>query len=228
MARRGKQLELVFRSWGGKRKGAGRPKRTAETVEHGERPRHSRHHPVHVTLRVRDDVPSLRESRVFSRLRGCFAKGRDRFGFRLANYSVQGNHVHLIVEAHDKRALTRGLQGLKIRLARAVNRACSRQGKVFAERYHARPLKSPREVRRALVYVLFNERHHLASRGLSVAPWSLDSCSSAREFAGFVFHPELPRPERREHETTLPARCYLLRVGWRRHGLIRLEEGPKR
>lgn len=226
MAKRkgGGQQAFHFRTWGGARKGAGRPKRSGETVAHGLRPAHSRHTPVHVTLRVREGVPSLRGSQLFRRLRSCFAKARERFGFRLAHYSVQGNHLHLIAEACDRRALTRGLQGLAIRLARAVNRVHSRQGRVFAERYHARSLGSPREVRRALVYVLFNERHHLAAGGRSLPPWWLDECSSAREFQGFTLHPDLPWPAIIPHETTVPALCYLLRVGWRRHGPIRPEE----
>jgi hypothetical protein len=111
-------------------------------------------------------------------------------------------------------------------VAKAVNRLHSRRGRVFAERYHARPLRSPIEVRRALVHVLFNERHHLAQRGLSLPPWWLDACSSAREFSGFVVPREIPPPALGPRETTVPARCYLLRVGWKRHGLIRIDEAP--
>lgn len=222
------QLKLVFGNRGGARRGAGRPKRSRETVRHERRPNHSRRHPLHVTLRVRADVPSLRGSRLFRRLRAAFAKGRERFGFRLTHYSVQGNHVHLVAEAQDRRALTRGLQGLSIRLAKAVNRVHQRRGRVFAERYHARTLRSPSEVRRALVYVLFNERHHLAARGLSLPPWWLDACSSAHEFDGFALHPALPPPVLVERVTTVDARSYLLRIGWRRQGLIRLDEEPSR
>lgn len=223
MRRRGRQQAFVFRTWGGKRPGAGRPHRSSETVKHAARPAHSRHVPVHITLRMREGTPSLRGSRLFRQLRGCFAKARERFGFRLVHYSVQGNHLHLIVEATDRRALCRGIQGLSIRVARTVNRVHGRKGKVFAERYHARWLHTPLEVRRALVYVLFNERHHLAARGLSLPPWWLDTCSSAREFHGFAPLPGLPPPCVAPYETTTPAVGYLLRVGWRRYGPIRLD-----
>lgn len=226
--RRSVQLALAFRTWGGARAGAGRPKKSAESVAHVARPSHSKRYPVHVTLRLRDGLPSLRGSKLFRRLRAAFGKARARFGFSLSHYSVQGNHLHLIVEANDRRALTRGVQGLSIRLARAVNRVHSRKGRVFAERYHARALRTPLEVRRALVYVLFNERHHLAARGLSLPPWWLDRCSSAGEFTGFSWHPELPPPPLIEHETTVPARCFLLERGWRRYGLIGLDDEPSR
>jgi REP element-mobilizing transposase RayT len=223
------QLAFAFRTWGGRRAGAGRPKKSAETVSHAARPRHSKHHPLHVTLRLLPGRPSLRGSRLFRRLRAAFRAARERFGFTLSHYSVQGNHLHLLVEANDRRALSRGVQGLAIRVARAVNRVHARRGRVFAERYHARALRTPLEVRRALVYVLFNERHHLAQRGLSLPPWWMDPCSSASEFSGFRPLPELPPPHLVPHHTTVPPRFYLLRTGWRRrHGPISLEETPAR
>jgi REP element-mobilizing transposase RayT len=214
-------------SWGGRRVGAGRPRQnTKHFASHARRPSHRRDHPCHVTLRLLEGVPSLRGSRLFRRLRAAFQRGRDRFGLRLVHYSVQGNHIHLIVEAQDKRALSRGMQKLTVRLARAVNRVHARRGKVFSRRYFSRPLLTPLQVRRALVYVLFNERRHLRQRKLSLPPWWLDKCSSAFEFDGFVFHPEMPRPKLIGHETTVPPRTPLLKTRWRRLGLVRLEEEP--
>jgi REP element-mobilizing transposase RayT len=197
-------------------------------VPHGRRPHHSRHHPVHVTLRVCKGAPNLRGSRLFRRIRAAFAKARDRFGFRLSHYSVQGNHIHLIAEAAGTRALSRGIQGLSIRIAKAVNRVHTRRGRVFERRYFARPLATRLQVRRALIYVLFNDRHHIAQRGLSLPCWSLDKCSSASEFQGFAPHPELPPLRIIAYETTVPPRCYLLRLGWQRYGLINREEEPAR
>jgi hypothetical protein len=159
-------------------------------------------------------------------LRSAFTTARARFGMTLAHYSVQGNHVHLIVEANDQRALTRGIQGLAIRLAKAVNRVHERRGSVFDERYHARALRTPVQVRRALVYVLFNERHHLAQRGLSLPPWWLDPCSSAHEFSDIAWHAELPRPSPVAQTSTSPPRFYLLKVGWKRCGALSFDEAP--
>src|SRR5213078_4798003 len=60
------------------------------------------------------------------------------------------DHLHLIVEADDRATLARGVRGLTIRMARAVNRALGRRGAVCADRYHSRALTSPRAVRHAL------------------------------------------------------------------------------
>lgn len=215
-------------TWGGRRPGAGRKRNSSRSVPHTARPPHPRRYPLHVTWHLRPGVPSLRGSRLMRRLRSSFAKARDRFGFRLTQYSVQGNHLHLIAEAVDKRALSRGLQGLGIRIAKAVNRVHSRRGPVLSERYFARELKTWLEVRRALVYVLFNDRRHLAQRGLSLPPWCLDPCSSAREFASFRSHPELPAVPFIGHWTTAPPRTSLLRFGWLNLGRIGIEEEPAR
>ena len=136
--------------------------------------------------------------------------------FRVIHFSVQTDHVHVLVEATDTYALSRGLQGLAIRLARAVNRALGRNGKVWADRYHARGLATPREVRNALVYVLQNFReHHPGGTGL-------DPCSSAAWFDGFREAPA-PVPLGR---AIVPARTWLAAVGWRRRGLIDVDEVP--
>jgi REP element-mobilizing transposase RayT len=119
-------------------------------VPHRRRPTLSPRHPVHVTWRVLPHVWNLRSRRCFSRIAKCFARGRDRFGFRLVHFSVQGNHLHLIVDADDERALARGIQGLGVRIAKALNRVMGRKGTVFADHYHSRILRSPTEVRTRL------------------------------------------------------------------------------
>ena len=115
---------------------------------------------MQVTVRVGAGLPSLRHRRLRSTVFRAFEAGAERFGFRLVHFSVQSNHLHLVVEANDRRALTRGMQGLAIRVAKAINRRLARRGRVFADRYHARALRSPREVRHALRYVLLNAQRH--------------------------------------------------------------------
>jgi len=123
----------------------------------------------------------------------------------------------MIVEADDRTRLSRGLRGLAIRVARAVNRALGRRGPVWGDRYHARPLKTPREVRHALVYVIQNAKKH--ARGVH----GLDPCSSARWFDGWS---DEPAAGARECAPVARARTWLARVGWRRHGLIHRDEQP--
>ncbi len=160
-----RQGAFRFRTWGGKRRGAGRkPSRRRAGVVHRRRPLLKARFPVHVTWRMRDGVWNLRSRRCFTALARAFWSGADRFGFRLVHYSVQGNHVHLLVEANDERALSRGMNGMGVRVARGLNRVMRRHGKVLDDRYHAHVLRTPSEVRRAREYLLQNARKHYGLR----------------------------------------------------------------
>jgi hypothetical protein len=131
--------------------------RPLHKVPHRKRPTLCARHPVHVTWRVLPHVWNLRSRRCFSRISECFLQGRDRFGFRLVHFSVQGNHVHLMVEAHDERALA---------------------------------------------YVLMNFLHHFPDEAPAYARDRRDQYSSAWR-------------ERGRDPPVVPARTWLLSVGWR-------------
>jgi REP element-mobilizing transposase RayT len=160
MARALKQLLLPCKGRGGWRPGAGRPKKKNAGVSHLKRPTLPARYPVHVTLKLRSEVPNLRTEKRFLAAKKAFRYGCDKFGMRLIEFSVQSNHIHLIVEANDRGALSKGMQGLLIRLAKQINRACERSGHVFADRYHAHILKTVPEVRNAVHYVKFNGNKH--------------------------------------------------------------------
>ena len=170
---------------------------------------------MHVTLKVTKGLPNLRRKEAFRELERAFVAGAERFGFRLQHYSVQTNHVHLIAEAKDERALSSGMQGLSIRMAKALNRLWARSGKVFADRFHSRALTTPREVRNALAYVLLNSNHH----GVRHVDGP-DPCSSGASFDGWKNGKNTPAES--SPGFLARARTWLLRVGWRRHGLIPL------
>src|SRR4030088_1574773 len=156
-----RQLKMTFRTWGGARKGAGRkPKGAKAGVPHLVRPVLKRRFPVHVTWKMGPEVFSLRSQRCFSVLAPAVWAGADQFGFRLVHYSVMGNHVHLLVEASDRQALGRGMKGLGVRIARALNRLMQRRGNVLGDRYHAHILKTPTEVKNARHYLLTNAKKH--------------------------------------------------------------------
>jgi putative transposase len=123
-----------------------------------------------VTLRVLPEVWNLRTKRAFSVLRLALSEGGNRLGLRLCDFSIQGNHLHLIVEANDTRTLSRGMQGLSVRIAKALNKLMSRHGKVLADRFHSHVLRSPREVAHALHYVRTNDDKHRVCRGEIVIP----------------------------------------------------------
>src|SRR3954451_8426116 len=95
--RKRKMVQLELPTWGGRRKGAGRPK-VKGVVLHRRRQPHKSRFPLHITLKIRREVGSLRTDRRFARIQRAFRYGKDRFGMRLVEFSVQGNHIHLIVE----------------------------------------------------------------------------------------------------------------------------------
>src|SRR5881394_3461015 len=127
-------------TWGGRREGAGRKPAPRRRVSHRARPEHTARFPLHVVLRTLRGIPSLRRRRIFDAVRAAVEAGCSRFGMRIVHFSVQGNHIHLIVEAADKLSLTRGMHGLMVRIARA--------------------LQTPTVVRRAVRYVLDNAMLH--------------------------------------------------------------------
>ena len=173
---------------------------------------------MHVTMRARGGLPSFREQVLFTELRACIreASRSPSVGeaFRVLHFSIQRDHVHVIVEAHDRSALSRGVQGLAIRLARAVNRTFGElRGIVWADRYHEHILRSPREVRNAIVYVLMNGKKH--GLVLEIDPFSSAAWSDA--IRGNVVRDDTP---------VVAPRTWLAGVGWRRCGLIDRKERP--
>ena len=165
-------------------------------------------------------LPSLRTRRCYRVIAEAMARGKERMGMRLVHHSVQGNHIHLIVEADDERCLSRGMQGLCIRIARGLNRMLGRRGKVFADRFHSRVLRTPTEIRRALCYVLNNWRKHAAERGRRHPSRRVDVYSSGLWFTGWRTAPRQDHPPWVRPDTTTRALSWLLARGWRRRGLI--------
>jgi REP element-mobilizing transposase RayT len=162
-------LNLPFR--GGKRRGAGRkPRGRLALVSHKARPQFSKPTPAHVTVRVRKHVWNLRSKRAWTRIRDVLAASCGRLGLRLIQFSIQGNHIHLIVEASRHQDLSRGMQGLSVRIAKALNAMMKRKGAVFADHYFSRLLKSPTQLVSAIKYVLGNHTHHFGQKG--VDPYS--------------------------------------------------------
>ena len=180
--RRPRQLGLVFRTWGGARKRAGRkpnvPGRPG--VPHRAYFRLERRLPVHVTLRMAEHVWNLRSRRSFNIISKALGEAMDRFGVRLLKFSVQGNHIHLLVESGDRKSLGRAIKGLSVRLARGLNELMGQQGRVVADRYHAHVLRTPTELRNAMKYISRNAHRHAAQWGQPlpqdwIDPYSSDS-----------------------------------------------------
>lgn len=228
-----KQLELPLTSgWGGARRGAGRrpaaPKARSR-VPHAKRPKHVGRHPVHVTLRAKHGLPSFRQQLIHRLLAGVLRDQRRRryqSTFRVLHFSIQANHLHLIVEADTERAaadgykpLRFGVSGLEIAFAKRLNRLLHRKGKVWADRYHRHDLKTPRETWFGLAYVFGNYTHHgERSYGAGV----VDLFSSACMFDGWAEEHFVPLRADRWRWPVCRAQTWLARVGYRKHGLLPL------
>jgi hypothetical protein len=217
---------------GGRRPGAGRkPKGERAGVRHRQREALPHRFPVHVTVKLQRHLPRMRLRSAYAALRAAFLAGRSggasraAGAFRLCHYAVLNDHLHFLVEAQDRATLARGLQGLLIRIARALNKLWRRSGAIFADRYHDHILKTPREVRNAIRYVLDNGRKHAAEGQEIAVPHAIDPFTSAPWFDGFRETFTI-RGVDFQIRPTIPPRTWLLRKGWRRHGLLSIHEFP--
>ena len=208
---------------GGRRDGAGRRKRMG-CVAHRSRDKVTRHDPRLVTMKCAKELPSLRSPRGEQVIAGAI-RSAQRDAFRIVEYSIQSNHLHFVLEADDARALANGMRSLTCRVARGLNRLWSRRGAVFPRRFHDRVLRSLRQVRNALRYVLNNYLKHehvpTTVRGAAV----VDPYSSARWFDGW-------REGARAwgggdgRRPAVVRGGWKLGVGWRRYALISVREVP--
>lgn len=188
-------------------------------MPHAARPRLSGREPVLVTLKMVEGLSSLRSTGLFRRVLASLLQAKERFDTRVVHFSVQSDHVHLLVETASKSALSRAMKGLAVRLARAVNRELGRTGAVLRDRYHARVLGTPRQTRNAIAYVLCNARKH--GHAPPRRGW-IDRCSSAGSFDGWSV---ATATNTAPLATSVP-RTWLLRIGWRRGGPLDPDHRP--
>jgi hypothetical protein len=166
-------------------------------------------------------LPRLRADLPFGVISNAI-RAAQRSGFRIAHFSVQRDHVHLLVEAADMRALSAGMRGLVIRLARRLNAALRRSGRLWGDRWNGRALGSPREVKNALAYLFFNARKHrelpFGIDGYASSVWAWDC------FGDPVYRDGLEALARSREPPVAAPRTWLLRTGWRRHGLLGMRD----
>ena len=202
---------------GGPRKGAGRKPAARPVVHHVGREPFSDLRAGHVTVRVGREIPDLRCESFVEEVRRSFRQAREQGDFRLVHYSVQSDHVHLVVEAHGSEAMGRGMKSLSSRIARAVNRVFEHTGPVLEGRYHLHLLRTVAEAWNALRYVLLNAHKHFWRRFGKKPHPQIDWASSGHHFEGWTCKP--PGSRNDPPEVAQP-RSWLLREGWKRRGLI--------
>jgi len=213
---------------GGKRRGAGRkPKGPRAGERHQARPDFKAYHPLHVVVRVAPSVGSLRRRTLYKAMRDATITAALREWFRIVHISLQRNHVHLIVEADDRAALSRGMQSFLISAARHINTALGvgarrRRGKVFADRYHVEVITTPTRARHAISYTLSNWRKHGEDRAGLPSTWLVDPFSSGISFPDWVeLEGEVwmwPIRETYDPLVVRRPRSWLLREGWKKAG----------
>ena len=247
-SKRGPQLALTYekrdkngQKRGGKRDGAGR-KRVAHTLGKGKKyePHVKRtaidpRHPQHVTLTVVGDIASLRTMDMYAAVKKAIVIANDD-SFRIVHHSVQGNHIHLVVEAASKQTLAAGMKRFEISCAKRINAAMTRRigtkrkGQVFADRYHATPITNVRQLRNVLRYIMNNWRHHAQSTRNDVGLYDgrLDPYSSAIWFEGWKERTtkEIHVPPDYDPPPRVEAKTWLLRQGWQKAPPISCWEIP--
>ncbi|HEY0476991.1 MAG TPA: transposase [Kofleriaceae bacterium] len=231
---------MLFKQRGGKRRGAGRPpKGTRAGSPHKERPYLNARYPVHVVLRTVGAVGNLRRRCVYQAIREATITTARREDFRIIQLSIQRTHIHLLVEAESKRALSSGMQGFQISAAKQLNAAISkgtpgprRRGPVFPDRYHAEIITSPRQARHALSYIMNNFRKHQEDRQAPMSSWAIDWFSSAVTFPGWAEYGDEPffwrGPETYDPLVVYQPKTWLLREGWKKSGPISYGDVPSR
>jgi REP element-mobilizing transposase RayT len=192
-------------------------------VSHSRRSKLPKGSCVHVTLRAAPGIGRLRGRKPWNAVREAARRMLGREGFRVCELSLMTNHLHIVVEANSREALARGMNALCTSLARRLNKAIGRRGRFFGDRYHARVLQTPLEVKHALAYVLNNARRHAGQRGQRCAKGWLDPYSSARSFTGWR---DATAQTGSDPPWLSPPGTWLLRVGWRKRGLLEVDAIP--
>ena len=237
MARKRKthvQQSMMFRTWGGKRPGAGRKRRPGRKAEpHRVRADFKPHQPLHVVLRVVPAIGSLRKRDCYQAVRAASFHVLGGDEFRIVHISIQQTHVHLLVEASGAEALAKGMQAFEISAARRLNamvsrrRGVKRKGRVFADRYHYEVITNPRQARNCLAYVLNNWRKHGEHLRGTARAWTVDPYSTAMAFYGWKEQPAAWRaPETYQRMGVMAPETWLLSAAWRSHPPISLYEVP--
>jgi REP element-mobilizing transposase RayT len=244
------QQPFVFRTWGGKRKRAGRKQvNERKSQPHRTRDAVTPNMAILVTLRVAQSVRRMRRRDAYRAIRRAMLVVLARIDFRIVHLSIQANHVHLLVEADSKLALARGMQAFQISAARRLNAVDIdgsgrvRRGSVFPDRYHEEIVTNPTHARHALSYVLNNWRKHKEDRVPATKAWVLDPYSTARSFIGWIERVECvdrgeaerwfaravsPVPEELEALPISAPHSWLLREGWKLGGNVSVFEAPQR
>jgi REP element-mobilizing transposase RayT len=151
-------------------KGAGRKAIHDKGIRHIEREVIKKDTVLHLTLKIEKNKANLKNKSILKALQQSIKKAR-LLGLKVIQYTLEYDHVHLLVESSDKISLGKGMQSLGISFSKKINKIKKQNGKVFKTRYHFRKLSTPREIKNVLNYILGNGVKHKESSSI-VSPFN--------------------------------------------------------
>lgn len=163
-------------------KGAGRPAIHDRGIRHIARDKVTKHTSLHLTIKIERLKAGLRNKDVLKQLHDSIKKAR-KIGLRVIHYTLEFDHVHLLVEVDSNQQLAKGMQSFGISFSKGINKIKAQVGKVFKTRYHFRKLKSPNEIKNVIFYILGNSLKHKKDFSI-LSPYNTAITASAL-FPGF-------------------------------------------
>lgn len=144
-------------------KKAGRPAIHDKGIRHTVRPRIHKTTMLHLTIKVRENKADIKNKRILKLLHHAIKRARLQ-RLKVLHYTLEYNHVHLLVEATNNQILHKGMQAFGITFSKWINRLKLRKGTVYKHRYHFHALRSTRERKNALNYIFTNGVKHGRTR----------------------------------------------------------------
>lgn len=143
-------------------KHAGRPAKNDAGIRHTKRPDLTRPSSLHLTVKIEKSKANLKNKNVLAILKKAIFNAR-RQGLKVIHYSLEYDHIHLIIEADNNRTLGKGMQAFGVTLAKAINRMRKVKGQVYKHRYHFRQITSSRQLKNVMTYIFNNGVKHKTS-----------------------------------------------------------------
>lgn len=149
--RKGRQLKL------NNPKNAGRKAIHDKGIRHTSREEIFKPSPLHLTVKLkRADIQNKVVLRI---LKHAIYRSRLQ-GLRVIHFSLEHNHVHLYAECESNFVLGKAMKAFGVTFVRRVNKLKKIKGQLYKYRYHLRVLKSARDAKNVINYILKNGIKH--------------------------------------------------------------------
>jgi REP element-mobilizing transposase RayT len=150
-----KGTQLTLSNW----KRAGRTAIHDKGIRHISREDIKKPTSLHLTIKVRENKADIKNKQILKALHHSIKRARMK-RLKIVHYTLEYNHIHLLVEAEIKQLVHQGMQAFGISLAKKINTIKRLKGTVYKHRYHLRKINSPRDLKNVLHYIFNNGIHH--------------------------------------------------------------------